>query len=73
MCIEKYYGLAPPEFIDLNYFATWIQIHKLPIGYRNETLIKNLTEKKVGKVIKVETDVHGMGNFARVRMRLDVR
>jgi hypothetical protein len=73
VCIEEYDGLVDPESIDLNYFDTWIQIHKLPIGYRNEPLIKNLTEKKVGKVIKVETNVQGLGNFVRVRVRLDVR
>ncbi|KAK1694816.1 hypothetical protein QYE76_011513 [Lolium multiflorum] len=73
VCIEEYDGLVDPESIDLNYFDTWIQIHKLPIGYRNVPLIKNLTEKKVGKVIKVETNVQGLGNFVRVRVRLDVR
>jgi hypothetical protein len=73
VCIEEYDGLVDPESIDLNFFDTWIQIHKLPIGYRNEALIKNLTEKKVGKVIKVEKRVHGLGNFIRVRVRLDVR
>jgi hypothetical protein len=73
VCIEKYDGLSDPETIDLNTFATWIQIHKLPVGYRNIALIKNLMEKKVGKVLKVETDVNGMGNFVRARVKLDVR
>jgi hypothetical protein len=36
-------------------------------------MIKNLMEKKVGKVLKVETNVQGMGNFVRVKVRLDVR
>jgi hypothetical protein len=62
-----------PDLIDLNFFETWVQIHKLPIGYRNDTFVKNLTEKKVGKVTKVELDSMGMGNFVRVRVRLDVR
>ncbi|KAK1649225.1 hypothetical protein QYE76_067030 [Lolium multiflorum] len=73
VCIEKYDGLTDPESIDLNSFAAWIQIHKLLVGYRNEVLIKNLTEKKVGKVISVETNVNGAGNFVRVRVKLDVR
>jgi hypothetical protein len=73
VCIAKYDGFASPETIDLHTFETWIQIHKLPIGYRNETLIKNLTEKKVGKVKKVEFDVQGAGNFVQVRVVLDVR
>jgi hypothetical protein len=73
VCIAKYDGFAPPETIDLNTFERWIQIHKLPIGYRKEALIKNLTEKKVGKAKKVEFDVQGAGNFVRVRVVLDVR
>jgi hypothetical protein len=43
------------------------------VVYRNEALIKNLTERKVGQVLKVETDINGMGNFVRVKVRLDVR
>jgi hypothetical protein len=34
VCIEKYDGLLAPESINLNFFDTYIQIHKLPIGYR---------------------------------------
>jgi hypothetical protein len=48
--IEPYDGLVPAESVDLNKFDAWIQIHKLPIGYRDQALIKNLVEKKVGKV-----------------------
>jgi hypothetical protein len=72
VCIEKHDGFASSESIDLNTFEMWIQIHKLPIGYRNDALKKNLTERKVGKAIKVETDVNGIGNFVRVRVVLDV-
>jgi hypothetical protein len=73
VCIEKYDGLARPKSVDLNFFSTWIQIHKLPIGYRNVALITNLTERKVGKVVSVETDVQGAGNFVRVQVKIDVR
>jgi hypothetical protein len=73
VCIEKYDGLARPESVDLNFFNTWIQIHKLPIGYRNVALITNLTEKKVGKVVSVDTAVQGAGNFVRVQVKIDVR
>ncbi|KAK1652385.1 hypothetical protein QYE76_070190 [Lolium multiflorum] len=73
VCIEEYDGLENPDTVDLNFFDTWLQIHKLPVGYRNIALIKNLTEKKVGKVLKVETNVQGMGNFVQVKIRLDVR
>jgi hypothetical protein len=50
----------------------WIQIRKVPVGYRKKALITNLTEKKVGKVVEVELDVKGAGNFVRARVKLDV-
>jgi hypothetical protein len=71
--IETYNGLAAIDSIDLNFITVWIQIHKLPIGYRNKGLVKNLVEKKVGKFVSVELKVQGVGNFVRVRVRLDVR
>jgi hypothetical protein len=30
--IEPYDGFEDPESIDLNFFTTWIQIHKLPMA-----------------------------------------
>jgi hypothetical protein len=73
VCIEEYDGLSNPENFDLNFFETWIQIHKLPVGYRKKPLITNLTERKVGKVSEVQIDVQGAGNFVRARVKLDVR
>jgi hypothetical protein len=73
VCIEKYDGLARQESVDLNFFTTWIQIHKIPISYRKVALITNLIERKVGKVEMVETDVQGAGNFVRVQVKIDVR
>jgi hypothetical protein len=73
VCIQKYDEFSPPESIDLDTFETYIQIHKLPVGYRKEPLIKNLTEKKVGKVKKVEMNVQGVGNFVRVHVVFDVK
>jgi hypothetical protein len=73
VCIEEYDGLVDPDTIDLNHFDTWLQMHKLPVGYRNKALITNLTKRNVGKVDKVETDVNSMGDFVRVKVRLDVR
>ena len=32
--IEPYDGLSPVESVELNSIALWLQIHKLPIGYR---------------------------------------
>jgi hypothetical protein len=65
VCIEKYDGISPPESFDLNFFTTWIQIHRLSMGYRTKSLITNLTERKVGKVVETEIDVKGAGNFVQ--------
>jgi hypothetical protein len=51
--IEKYDGLVAPESVDLNYVGVWMQIYKLPPGYRKKTLITNLIEKKVGTFLKL--------------------
>jgi hypothetical protein len=72
VCIEKYDGISSPDNIDLNFFSTWIQIHKLPIGYRKNPLITHLVEKKVGKVVGVETNVQGAGNFVRARVKIGI-
>jgi hypothetical protein len=53
--IELYNGLASPESIGLNSIAVWIQINKLPIGYRNKTLITNLREKRFLQLYRRET------------------
>jgi hypothetical protein len=71
--IEPYDGLSAPESIDLNYVPVYIQIQKIPVGYRDKTLITNLVQKKVGKVMSVETVVEGVNNFVRVCVKLDVR
>jgi hypothetical protein len=71
--IETYDGLAAPESVDLNYFDAWVQIHKLPDGYRTKSLVTNLVEKKIGKVSVVETVLPGVGNFVRARVKIDVR
>jgi hypothetical protein len=71
--IDPYDGFEDPDLIDLNFYTTWIQIHKLPVGYRMKLIIRNLIEKKVGQVVEVQTDVQGDGNFVRARVGLDVR
>jgi hypothetical protein len=49
--IKPYDGLVLAESVELNKFDAWVQIHKLPIEYRDHALIKNLMEKKVGKAL----------------------
>jgi hypothetical protein len=71
--IEPYNGLVPAESVELNKFDAWVQIHKLPIGYRDHALTKNLMEKKVGKVLTVETVILRVNHFVRIQVKFDVR
>jgi hypothetical protein len=68
--IVEYDGLPAPETIDLNHLAVWVQIHKLPDGYRGESLVKNLAEQKIGSDAEVDKVPHGLGNFIRVKVKL---
>jgi hypothetical protein len=71
--IEEYDGLSPTETIDLNHLAVWVQIHKLPDGYRGASLVKNLAERKIGSNAEVDMVPHGLGDFIRVKVKLDLR
>jgi hypothetical protein len=69
----NYDELVAPESVDLNYVAMWMQIDKLPPGYRKKTLITNLIEKKVGTIVDVgETEIDGVNNFVSVEVKLDI-
>jgi hypothetical protein len=57
----------------LNFLAVWVQVHKIPDGYRGENLVKNLIERKVGSEAVLDKTPHGLGDFIRVRVKLDLR
>jgi hypothetical protein len=71
--IEEYDGLSDPMEINMNLLAVWVQIHKLPDGYRGDSLVRNLAAKKFDSVIEVDSASHGLGDFIRVRVKLDLR
>jgi hypothetical protein len=69
--IEEYDGFTKPSTIELERIKVWIQIHDLPPGYK--PLLSNLAGK-VGEFICIEPDsTDHVGNFHRVRIRIDVR
>ena len=70
--IEPYDGIVPISSVNLDMIAVWIQIHNLPPAYRKEKLIRNLAERKIGPVDKVEPELEGIGNFVRIRARVNV-
>jgi hypothetical protein len=70
--VEEYDGLVLPDSVDLNFLVVWVQIHKLH-GYLGESLVKNLVECKVGSEADIDKTPHGLGDFIRVRVKLDLR
>ncbi|KAM0893895.1 hypothetical protein ACQ4PT_024803 [Festuca glaucescens] len=69
--ITPYDGYTKPSTIDLNTILMWIQIHDLPDGYK--VLLKSLA-CKVGEFVAMEPhSSENVGNFYRVRVRIDVR
>jgi hypothetical protein len=47
--IVPYDGLVAAQTVDLNFIEVWVQIHKLPVGYREKPLITNLVKKRLGR------------------------
>ncbi|KAM0930505.1 hypothetical protein ACQ4PT_000911 [Festuca glaucescens] len=66
-----YDGFTKPSTIKLDTLLVWIQIHDLPVGYKN--MVKTLASK-VSEFESAEppSDDYA-GNFYRARVRVDVR
>ncbi|XBI84563.1 hypothetical protein VPH35_092849 [Triticum aestivum] len=70
LVLAPYDGFTKPWTIELNKIDIWLQIHDLPDGYFSK--IKALSSM-VGEFIFAEPKSHDFeGNFARVRVRIDV-
>ena len=69
--LAPYDGFTKPSTIDLNTILLWIQIHDLPIGYKD--VVATLASK-IGEVQAVEQQSFDYsGNYYRARLRFDVR
>nr|XP_020201163.1 uncharacterized protein LOC109787013 [Aegilops tauschii subsp. strangulata] len=68
--LSPYDGFTKPSTIELKKIDIWLRIHDLPDGYFSK--IKALSST-VGEFIFAEPKSHDFeGNFARVRVRIDV-
>jgi hypothetical protein len=69
--LAPYDGFTKPSTIDLNTLLLWIQIHDLPVGYKD--LVKTLASK-VGEFEAAEPQSFDYtGNYYRAHVRIDVR
>jgi hypothetical protein len=73
--LAPYDGLSDPEGVELEFIDLWLQVHKLPEGYRKVHVVKKLVGRVAGEVLTVEMVPTGSfkGDFVRVCVRHDVR
>ena len=70
--LERYEGQTPLEDLKFDKVSFWVQVHNIPIGYRNKSIAEDICEaiRRVDRSTKV-SDSEG-GSYVRVRVTLDV-
>ncbi|KAK1660822.1 hypothetical protein QYE76_048981 [Lolium multiflorum] len=69
--LAPYDGFTKPSSIELNKVMMWIQIHDLQDGYKS--MVKTLASKVGDFVAQEQPSTDMVGNFYRVRVKIDVR
>jgi hypothetical protein len=73
LLMEEYDGFQNPRTIVLNKIAVWVRVLQLPDNYLKEPVIRGMC-RPVGDVKEVQITLPAgfVGEFARVRVKLDV-
>ena len=70
--LEKYDRRTPLDDLKLDKASFWVQVHNIPIGYRNKSVAADICEA-IGRVDRSPDDSESEGgSYIRVRVTLDV-
>jgi hypothetical protein len=75
MITAPYDGFSDLELVELEHALMWIQVHKVPEGFRKIEVLKPLINRACGYVETLELKHAGIfrGDFVRARIRVDVQ
>lgn len=70
--LQRYDRNSPIEELSLDKASFWVQVHNIPIRYRNRSVAEDICES-IGEVHRSTENSEGEGgSFVRVRVTLDV-